>query len=145
LIDQVTVAGALLKVALNCCEPPMFTFCDVGHVVPVLVAGRQTDSGLGGGGGGGVVVVDPLLPPPPPQEMSDKANAQTAEILKKFFIWTGSLWQFDLIFPGKVAIGRILPLIAVRFPGFFNLTCISRVILGVSSIKTDYLWLISQL
>src|SRR3979409_436734 len=97
LMDQVTAAGALLKVALNCCDPPMFTFCEVGQTVPEVVAGRQTVSGLGGGGGGGGVVVPPLLPlPPPPQEMSDRANAQTAEILKKFFILTGSLWQFDL-------------------------------------------------
>jgi len=63
----------------------MFTFCEVGHVVPELVAGKQTDNGLGGGGGGVVVVVVPLLPPPP-QEMSVNASAQTAEILKKFFI-----------------------------------------------------------
>jgi len=86
LTDQVTVAGALLKVALNCCESPMFTFCELGHVVPELVAGKQTDSGLGGGGGGGVVVVVVPLLPPPPHEMSVNASAQTAEILSKFFI-----------------------------------------------------------
>ena len=105
----------------------MFTFCELGQTVPEVVAGRQTVSGFGGGGGGGVVVVPPLLPPPPPQEMIVNASVQTAEILKKFFILTGSLWQFDLVFPGKVAIGEILPLIGAGFPGFFNLACVCAV------------------